>query len=90
VTPRDDGHARSAAIAQYTATYEWFAESAQIYANSNLANTVAHTAMLFLDAADAEERDPEPSVARSCVCHECLFYRMFGPKDVPAIECEPV
>jgi hypothetical protein len=78
--------ARQAAIAQYTATYETFADTAQLYAGTGLGFTVAATAMLFLVAADAEENDPEPSVARSCACASCLVYRLLGDKSMPAME----
>ncbi len=81
-----DRTARDAAVAMYTATYEHYAESAQIYAGTELAGTVATTAMLFLVAADAETNDPEPSVARSCSCVSCRAYRLLGNHEAPAME----
>jgi hypothetical protein len=81
-----DATARSSAIAMYHQTYEHYAESAQIYAGTELAGTVAHTAMLFLTAADAEDTNPEPSVATSCRCAPCRWYVTFGPKGMPSLE----
>jgi hypothetical protein len=82
----DRSEARQAAIAMYYATYSHYAESAQLYAGTNLGFTVASTAMLFLVAADAEENDPEPSVTRNCCCASCLMYRLLGDKSMPAME----
>lgn len=83
-----DERARASAIAMYTATYEHYADSAQIYTGTELASTVAHTAMLFLTAADRETDNPVPSIAPDCGCDGCVFYRLFADKSVPAIECE--
>ncbi len=79
--------AAQAAIADYLARYEDHAESAQHYAGTDLGATVAHLAMLFLIAADAEENNPDPSVVRDCICIECRLYRLMGDKSVPALEC---
>ena len=82
--------ARQAAIALYLSTYEQYATTAQLYAGTDLGNTVAATAMLFLVAADAEQNDPEPSTARPCACVPCRWYVLLGSKEAPAMEsCEP-
>jgi hypothetical protein len=71
-----DIHAREAAVAQYQQTYEWFAESAQMYAGTDLAETVMDTATMFLLAADAERTDPPTSEGLDCHCSRCQMYRM--------------
>ena len=81
--PKD---AAIAAEARYFAMYEWFAESAQIYAGSNLGFTVASTAVMFMVAADAERTDPAPSKVPDCGCRSCIVYRLLGSKEAPAME----
>ena len=81
-----DYEARHAAAAMYYARYSEMADTAQMYAGTDLGATVAATAMLFLVAADAEETNPVPSVARDCACFECRWYRLMGPKGMPALE----
>ena len=77
---------RIAAQAHYFAQYEHLAQTAQLYAGTELCHTVSATAMLFLIAADAEENDPVPSVVRDCACVGCRLYRLVADKSVPAME----
>ena len=79
-------NARDSACAHYFATYEQFAQSAQLYAGTSLGHTIAATAAMFLVAADAEDTDPPPRTAPDCACASCRVYRMLGPKGVPALE----
>jgi hypothetical protein len=77
---------REAAIDRYEADYERFAESAQLYAGTSLAQAVAGTALMFLVAADAERWDPKPFKDRVCACEVCRLYRMLADKEPPAME----
>lgn len=78
--------ARASAIAQYTADYERHADSAQVYAGTELSATVAGMAVLFLIAADAEAADPKPRDIVDCHCPSCWYYRVMAPKEVPEME----
>ena len=92
VVVRVGGSIAEVAAANYEATYEQFAETAQLYAGTPLAETVAATAMLFLLAADAERNDPEPSVSRSCACVSCRMYALMGdkrPSDTEYVDVHP-
>jgi hypothetical protein len=81
-----DEIARDSAAAMYYARYSEMADTAQMYAGTDLGATVAATAMLFLVAADAEVENRVPSVARDCGCFECRWYRLFADKSMPSLE----
>lgn len=73
--------ARRDAIDTYHRHYEHFAETAQVYAGTNLGRTVAATATMFLVAADAEATDPVPREAPSApCCAMCILYRTLPAK----------
>jgi len=82
---RKNDRPRDAAIVNYGALFEWFAETQQRYATDlpGLADVVGHTAFMFLNARQAEFNDPEPAAAPWCACASCWLYRGLPPEAKP-------
>ena len=82
-------NAQQAAVANYHAMYEHFAESAQLYAGTSLQRTIGEVAVMYLLAADTETTDPEPHGTHTTpCCAMCLMYRALPPEAKPASALE--
>jgi hypothetical protein len=84
-----DENAKAAAMRQYSANFDWFAESEQTYRTDlpDLAKEVGAVAFLFLRAYTAEMRDPEPRGKTNIFCCAgCMVYRMLPAESKPPME----